>query len=97
MLQRVQGPECPKCRCPDSLPRGGGRRECDHCGRVWMPAPETAGIVIRVVKYLTPRRGGAECPSCGLLCSPYRTMPDDGGPRIRYFQCDCGERFKSIG
>lgn len=49
------------------------------------------------ITYQRPRRGGAACPHCGEMCSPHTTMPLDGGPRIRYFSCNCGKRFKSVG
>jgi len=47
--------------------------------------------------YHPSRPGGAPCPRCGAWARPYKTMPDDGGPRIRYYRCVSGHNFKSVG
>lgn len=97
LLEPVDGPDCPKCGCPDSellsrVQHFGAthqRRMCRHCGRTWIvPEAAAAPRVERAVIYSLIR-----CPRCQSSATRiYCTRRP-----VRYHKCDsCQHTFKSV-
>ncbi len=105
-LKRVDGPECHKCGCQDSVAlrsfsRWGKpweQRRCEFCGTVWSAAvrngrPEPPVAAPARARQVVFRHGRTECPKCK---STSTAVTSTRAP-IRHHKCrDCKYCFKSV-
>jgi transposase-like protein len=103
-LQRITGPECPRCGCADSQRiqaferwgRAHERRRCEHCHHIFNAAIQEEQLEAppgndQAAVVYDPVK--VRCPKCGTANPPVTSKPRAG---VRWHKCGvCGETFKS--
>lgn len=101
-LEKVTGPECPKCGCSDSVVirsevrwgKAQDRRRCQNCSSTWSaPAAEDLDDQVHAKQHQAVVYHVMRCPSS----SGTRVLVTHTERPIRYHRCqDCRHRFKSV-
>ncbi|MBE3132299.1 MAG: hypothetical protein IMZ55_02415 [Acidobacteria bacterium] len=101
MLQKLDGPECPRCGCADArlvrVERRWGKRSeilrCQHCGETFTPIepqedPRPATPAIGYYKVI--------CPKCASPKFQVMSTRQIGNSTVRFHRCEvCGTTGKS--
>lgn len=101
-LERVEGPECPRCGCRDTAGTASGLRLCLHCGKRFSkgagsdPArPRSPDQKLRPGVEPAPQKLVARCKACGS--DDVVVTHTVQSRRVRYRRCRrCGARWKTV-